>query len=143
VLTLSISRLPLLVATALEPVPLLGGGANPGCSTEDGRVACCGTLETVAKVGVDVEDGEKARWAGFRATGGAAFLDVELVVEVERRRSAGFGAGLGLVVEGRISFRDVCDTVLLSDVTEEDGLKGGGSLRAPFVAVEGDRVGLA
>jgi hypothetical protein len=51
-------------------------------------------------VGEEVAEAEEVRWIGFRATGGAAFLDVELVVEVERRRSiavCGWGGG-GFVV---------------------------------------------
>ncbi len=38
-------------------------------------------------VGVDVDEGEDVRWTGFRATGGGAFFDDELVVEVDIRRS--------------------------------------------------------
>jgi hypothetical protein len=85
-----------------------------------------------------VEDGDEVRWTGFLATGGAAFLDVELFVEVERRRSAGFGGGIGLLAEGETSFKDAWDRVLLSELTEEFGLKGGGSFRGPFVAGEFD-----
>ena len=77
---------------------------------------------------------------GFRATGGETFLDMELLVEVERRRSAGFGEGVGFWVEGETSFKDTCDRFSLSEVTEEEGSKGGGSLRGPFVAAWVDRL---
>jgi hypothetical protein len=93
----------------------------------------------VARARCDVKEGEEVRWTGFFATGGEAFLGVELLVEVERRRSAGFGGGVGLLVEGGTSFREICDKFLSSAVTEGEGLKGGGSLRSPLVAAEVDR----
>jgi hypothetical protein len=89
-----------------------------------------------------VEDGDEVRWTGFLATGGAAFLDVELFVEVERRRSAGFGGGTGLPAEGGPSFVDARERSLVSELVEEFGLNGGGSLRGPFVAGEFDGRGL-
>ena len=49
-------------------------------------------MEEVDKVGEDVSDGDDARCTGFLATGGG-FLDVELVVEVERRRSSFIAVG--------------------------------------------------
>ena len=49
-------------------------------------------MEEVDKVGEDVRDGDDARCMGFLATGGG-FLDVELVVEVERRRSSFVAVG--------------------------------------------------
>lgn len=75
---------------------------------------------------------------GFRATGGAAFLDVELLVDVERRRSAGFGGGVGLFAEGGGLFKGVFEGLRSSEVTEDEGLDRGGRLRVPFVADEVD-----
>lgn len=73
------------------------------------------------------------RWAGLRATGGAAFLEVELFVEVERRRSVGLGGGMGLFAGAGVSFKDVWERSLVSELVDELGLNGGGSLRGPFV----------
>ena len=84
-----------------------------------------------------MEQGEEVRWIGFRATAGGGPLDVELFVEVERRRSLCCGGGkTGLLVEDWTSFRDVWNKPLLSEVN--DGSKGGGSLREPFVVDEVD-----
>lgn len=58
-----------------------GGGA-------DGRDAA---TDTVERVGLDLEDDGEARCFGFRPTGGGTFFDVELVVDVDRRRSGTTG----------------------------------------------------
>jgi hypothetical protein len=73
---------------------------------------------------------------GFRATGGGAFLDDELVVEVERRRSEGGWVWGGVdLVEGA-SPGDPCESLLVNSETGVvDGLKGGGSFRVPLVLV--------
>ena len=99
----------------------------------------CGARETLAKVGGEAKEGDEVRWLGFRATGGAAFLDDELFVEVERRRSAGFGRGMGFLLGGWGSLRGGLDMLSLSEVREADGLRGEGILRGPFVTVESDR----
>jgi hypothetical protein len=91
----------------------------------------------VDSVGEEAE-GEEARWDGFRPTGGAAFLDIELVDDAaERRRSSFFATSCdaelaGLMVEAGILFKDVCEKLLASEATEA-GSKGGGSFRVPFV----------
>ena len=63
-------------------------------STAVGRGSCVdcvvgqeAIVGAVDKVGVDFDEGKDVRWTGFRATGGGAFLDDELVVEVDMRRS--------------------------------------------------------
>jgi hypothetical protein len=69
-----------------------GGGA-------DGRDA---VTDTVERVGLDLEDDGEVRCFGLRPTGGGTFFDVELVVEVDKRRSgtAGFDCpAVGLKVE--------------------------------------------
>jgi hypothetical protein len=82
------------------------------------RGFCCGTcgdreadtIETVDSAG---EEGEEVRWDGFRPTGGAAFLDIELVDDAaERRRSSFFATSgdaepAGLMVEAGTLFKDV------------------------------------
>lgn len=55
-------------------------------------------------------------------------------MEVDRRRSSGFGRGVGRMLGGEYSSRDVCERFLPSELIE--GLKGGGSLRGPFVTAE-------
>ena len=85
------------------------------------RGFCCGTcgdreadtIEIVDSVGEEAEEGEEVRWDGFRPTGGAAFLDIELVDDAaERRRSSFFATSgdaepAGLMVEAGTLFKDV------------------------------------
>lgn len=75
---------------------LRGGGAKPVWSAVVCRGAGCiiwdardvnPTDEDEDGAGEDVRDGEEVRCIGFLATGGA-FLDVELIVELDRRRSS-------------------------------------------------------
>jgi hypothetical protein len=65
----------------------------------DGRDA---VTDTVERVGLDLEDDGEVRCFGLRPTGGGTFFDVELVVDVDRRRSATTGCdwpAVGLKVE--------------------------------------------
>ena len=65
----------------------------------DGRDA---VTDTVERVGLDLEDDGEVRCFGLRPTGGGTFFDVELVVDVDRRRSATAGCdwpAVGLKVE--------------------------------------------
>ena len=58
--------------------------------------------DTAERVGLDVEDGEEVRCLGLRATGGGAFFDMELVDDVDKRRSITAGCDcptVGLKVE--------------------------------------------
>lgn len=83
--------------------------------------------ELAERVGDDVSEGEAVKWTGFRATGGGR-LDVELVVEVESRRSwAAVRVGAGALL-----INDVWDKFLAKGSTPE-GSYGGGSLRVPLV----------
>jgi len=96
-------------------------------------------IELVDIVGEEVRDGEaEVRWMGFFATGGAR-LEVELLVEVERRRSVVervvWGGILGFIVDGRLS-KDVWDRFLVREDMAE-GLNGGGSFRVPFLVGRG------
>jgi hypothetical protein len=80
-----------------------------------------------------VSEGEDARCTGFFATGGG-FLDIELLVEVERRRSLFVAVGMvegPRFIEGLEPSREVCDRFLVNDATAL-GWKAGGSLRVPF-----------
>ena len=60
---------------------------------------------TVDCVGEAVEDREEVRCIGLRATGGAAFL--ELVVDVESRRSEVGGGSNVVLIPDEVSFREV------------------------------------
>ena len=67
-------------------------------------------------VGEEDEEAEEVRWIGFRATGGGApFLDVELVVEVERRRSIGVCCDCDLVVMIEGSLSDVWEMFFVKE----------------------------
>lgn len=96
------------------------------------------------RVGEEDDEAEEVRWMGFRATGGGApFFDVELVVEVERRRSIGVCCDFDLVVMVGGSLSDVSERLLVKEETAETAeLKGGGSLRVPFGVVEVEGRGL-
>lgn len=96
-----------------DPVVRRGGGGNL-VSTAAGRGGCVGAIPsravdanafTVDSVGEEVVDGEEVRCTGLRPTGGGAFLDVELVVELESRRPGGC-CGVSLDVPG-LSLRDI------------------------------------
>jgi hypothetical protein len=90
-------------------------------------------VDTVDKVGDAVGDRDEVKCTGLRATGGGAFFDVELVVEVERRRSE-VGGGLNVVeVAAELSCKEAWERFLASAETDPVGLKGGGSLRVPLV----------
>ncbi len=74
----------------------------------------------------------------MRATGGGAFFDEELVVEVERRRSEG---GVGLTGIDFTEMSSLSEASFVNSDTDEPGaLKGGGSLRVPLGVVRGGGV---
>jgi len=83
-------------------------------STVVGRGACTGGVSaramvanplTAESIGDEVLDGDEVRWTGLRPIGGGIFFDVELVVELESRRSDDCcEASLDV---GGASFRDV------------------------------------
>jgi len=88
------------------------------------------------RVGDEVSEGEPVKCTGFRATGGGR-LDVELVVEVESRRSradVGSDGGMTVVFVDGVLFKEVWENVLDKGIMPE-GLYGGGNLRVPFVVL--------
>lgn len=100
--------------------------------------------ELLERVGDEVSEGEPLKCTGLRATGGGR-LDVELVVEVESRRSwvvELFGGGRTAFVSGGgvVPLKEVWEK-FLADGSTPEGLYGGGSLRVPFVVLRefGDR----
>jgi hypothetical protein len=84
-------------------------------------------------VGDEVDDREELRCTGLRATGGGVFFDVELVVEVDRRRSVA-GGGIEVV---EAFFKEVWARFLdKAETAVPVGFKGGGILRVPLVEFE-------
>jgi hypothetical protein len=85
------------------------------------------------KVGEEVEDRDEVRCIGLRATGGGAFFDVELIVEVDRRRSdaeRGREAVEVLLKEVLARFIDKVETGVFVRFKE------GGRSRVPLVELE-------
>jgi hypothetical protein len=90
-------------------------------------------VEADDNVGDEVDDREEVRCTGLRATGGGVFFDVELVVEVDRRRSAA-GGGTEVV---EAFFKEVWARFLDKVETAVPvGFKGVGILRVPLVGFE-------
>jgi hypothetical protein len=99
--------------------------------------------DTVERVGLDVDDGEEVRCFGLRATGGGAFFDVELVVDVDKRRSGTSGCdcpAAGLKVEVLFSKAVWEKPLAKEDTAEIGGLKAGGNflVLVPLVTFEED-----
>ncbi len=64
-------------------------------------------VDTVDKVGDAVDDRDEVRCNGLRAIGGGAFFDVELVVEVDRRRSEVGGGSKVVLIADELSFKEI------------------------------------
>jgi hypothetical protein len=84
-------------------------------------------------VGDEVDDREEVRCIGLRATGGGAFFDVELVVEVDSLRSEVDGGSEAVEVFFKEVWERFFDKI---ETVDPDGLKGGGRVRVPLVEFE-------
>jgi len=116
----------------------LGGGANPVWSVVVGRGFCCDgkgprdveKVDAADKVGEEVDDLDEVRCMGLRPTGGGTFFVVELVVDVDERRSIGEGGREAV----EVLFTDVWERFLGKEETAVPvELTGGGRERVPLV----------
>lgn len=96
-------------------------------------------VDSVDKVGDAVDDRDEVRCTGLRATGGGAFFDVELVVEVDRRRSEIGGCLKVMEVAAEASCNEARERFLASAETADPvGSKGGGIFWVPLVELPFD-----
>jgi len=90
-------------------------------------------VDAADKVGDDVDDLDDVRWMGLRPTGGGTFFVVELVVDVDRRRSSDEGGREAVEVlftEVWARFLDKAETAVPAV------LKGAAGVRVPLVELE-------
>jgi len=121
----------------------LGGGANPVWSAVVGRGFCwegngprdVEKADAVDNVGEDVDERGEVRCMGLRPTGGGTFFVVELVVDIDRRRSsadAGREAVDVLFIEVWARFLDKAETAVPAVLK----LEGAGKVRVPLVELK-------
>ena len=121
----------------------LGGGANPVWSAVVGRGLCwegkgprdVEKVDAADRVGEDVAEREEVRCMGLRPTGGGTFFVVELVVDVDRRRSsadADRDAVEVLFIEVWVRVLDKADTAVPAVLK----LEGAGKVRVPLVELK-------
>lgn len=91
-------------------------------------------VDTVDRVGDAVDDRDEVRCTGLRATGGGAFFDVELIVEVDKLRSEVSGCLNVVMAAAEVSCNEAWERFLVSvEAADFAVLKEGSSLRVPLV----------
>ena len=90
-------------------------------------------VDAVDNVGDDVDDLDEVRCIGLRPTGGGTFFVVELVVDVDKRRSSDDGGREAVEVlftEVWARFLDKTETAVPAV------LKGAGTVRVPLIELK-------